>query len=102
MDQSQEDSDRDEIVQNEDDDEYTVSQLRNRKKRKIDFINERIVAAFDAAKVSDYRAMHIISAIVDALGHDINNLNVSRSTLNAHRKKNRKATAKRIKQNFSV
>lgn len=98
--QSREDSDQDEIVQ--DDDEYTVCQLRNKKKRKVDFINERIVAALDAAKVSDYRATHIISAIAEALGHNINDLNISRSTLNTHRKKNRKTTANRIKENFSV
>lgn len=91
---------QDEMIQ--DDDEYTVSQLRNKKKRKVDFINERIVAALDAAKVSDNKAMHIISAIAEALGRDINDLNVSRTTLNAHRKKIRKATANRIKENFSV
>lgn len=65
--QSQEVSDQDEMVQ--DDDEYTVRQFRNKKKRKDDFINERIVAALDAAKVSDYRVMHIISAIAEGLGH---------------------------------
>lgn len=96
----QEDSDQNEMYQ--DNDEYTVSQLRNKKKKKVDFINERIVAALDAAKISDYKAMHIISAIAESLGHDINDLNISRSTLNAHRKKNRKTTANRIRENFSV
>lgn len=79
-----------------------VSQSDNKKKKKINFINERIVAALDAAKVTDYKAIHIITAIAEALGHNINDLNISRSTISRYRKKNRESTSNRVKENFTV
>lgn len=51
---------------------------------------------------SDYKAMHIIAAVVKALGHSLDNLNVSRTMLSNHRKKNRKTIANEIKDKFSA
>lgn len=83
--------------------DYTDSHSKDKKKKKkINFINERIVAALDAAQVSDYKAMHIIIAIAEALGHNVNDLNISRSTISRFRKKNREITANRVKENFTV
>lgn len=84
------------------DDDFTVNQPDNKKKKKINFINERVVAALDAASVSDYKAMHIIIAIAEALGHNVNNLNISRSTISLFRKNNRETTTNRAKENFTV
>lgn len=52
-----------------------------KRKKKIDFIDERVVAALDACGISDPKAMHIISAVAIALGFDLNDLIISRSTL---------------------
>lgn len=84
------------------DDDYTVSQSKNKKKKKINFMNNLIVAALDTAQVSDYKAMHIITAIAESLGHNVNDLNISRSTISRFRKKNRELTANRVKENFTV
>lgn len=73
-----------------------------KKKKKIDFIDERVVAALDACGISDPKAMHIISAVAIALGFDLNDLIISRSTLGRHRKKERKDIAAKIKENFKV
>lgn len=70
--------------------------------KKKDFINERIVAALDVAKVSDYKSLHIIASVAEALGHSLNDLVVSRTTLNRIRKQIRKKTALKIKQNLEV
>lgn len=90
------------VDNNNHDEEFLMPQNKNKKKKKVDFINQRIVSALDAAQVSDYKAMHIIAAIVEALGHNLDNLNVSRKTLSDHRKKHRKTIANEIKDNFSV
>lgn len=73
-----------------------------KRKKKIDFIDERVVAALDACGISDPKAMHIISAVAIALGFDLNDLIISRSTLSRHRKKERKDLAAKIKDNFKV
>lgn len=86
----------------DDDNDEDFVMPQNKKKKKIDLINQRIVSALDAAQVSDYKAIHIIAAIDEALGHNLDYLNVSRTTLNNHRKKNRKTIANEIKDNFSV
>lgn len=72
------------------------------KSTKLNFINERVVAALDAAKLSDYKAIHIISAVAEALGHSLNDLVISRSTIYNIRKYMRKQTAAKIKNDFKV
>lgn len=90
------------MVVDVDDSEFVINRHNNKKKKKIDFINERIVAALDAAKISDYKAMHLLAAVIESLGLKLDDFVLSRCTLNRFRKKNRITTANDIKANFKV
>lgn len=81
--------------------DFTVK-TNQKTKKKLDFINERVVSALDAAQISDYKGMHIISAVAEALGHSLDDLAISRTTLNRIRKKNRETIANRVMDNFEV
>lgn len=70
--------------------------------KKKHFIDDRIVAALDALKLSDYQAVHIISAVALSLGHNLSDLVISRSTIQRAREENRKDTAAAVKFNFQV
>lgn len=65
-------------------------------------IDKRTVAALDAANVSDYGAMHIISAVAQSLGHEISKLALSRQTIRRTRIKYRAEMASHVKHNFKV
>lgn len=72
-------------------------------KKKLKFvIDKRVAAALDACNVSDYGAMHIISAVAQALGFKISDLVLSRQTIRRARNKYRKEIATEVKQNFKV
>lgn len=90
------------MVVDVDDSEFVINRNNNKKKKKIDFINERIVAALDAAKISDYKAMHLLAAVIEGLGLKLDDFVLSRCTLTRLRKKNRITTANDIKANFKV
>lgn len=60
----------------------------------------KIVAAFDKCKVSDRDAVHIFTAIAEALGHDVLSLSISRTTVQRCRQKLRKERAEKVKQRF--
>lgn len=58
-------------------------------------ITERLFSALDKSKLSDRGAMHLIYAVADALGHDLNHLVLNRTSLqrarrNLRQKKGRK------------
>jgi len=69
---------------------------------KIDFINERIVSALDKCRVSDRDAMHLLIAIAEALGHDVNGLIINRTSLQRARQSHRKLIAARVKDNYKL
>lgn len=77
-----------------------TSKSTNRKNRK-DFINSRICGALDNAKVSDGMAVHILIAVAEALGHRIEELSVSKTTLNRKRRMNRYQQAEEIRNDFA-
>lgn len=72
------------------------------KQNKIKFINSRLVSALDSCEISDRRAVHLLIATADALGHDVANLVISRSTIRRVRKENREQIAQRTKEDISV
>lgn len=76
------------------------SVLRKRGTKK--FVTPRLLASLDQWKISSTAAVHVISATADALGHQIDDLILNRSTLHAMRKDYRKINAKKIVDNFSV
>lgn len=72
------------------------------KKPKKRFIDQRLVAALDARSISDNDAVHIISAVAQALGHSLSDLVISRSTIKRIRNDNRFKTSVAVKANFEV
>lgn len=72
----------------------------SRGKRNV--INERVTAALDRCKISDRNAIHLIIAIVDALGHNANDFIINRSTLRNTRRRNREAVAMNLKTNYKL
>lgn len=65
-------------------------QYYKRNEKKMAFINNHVVSTIDATEISDYKACRILTAVAQALGHDIDNLNVSRATIQRRRAENRK------------
>lgn len=82
------------------DDEFEFYGSQKKKPKSV--MNKRISLALDSERVSDYGAMHIISAVAQSLGHDISELALSRSTILRARTKYRKEVATEVKQNFKV
>lgn len=66
------------------------------------FITERLAAALDKYQISDRAAMHVITATAVALGHDIDQLIINRTSIRRYRKSNRVNTVQNIKSNFQV
>lgn len=54
------------------------------------FINDKLVTVLDRCKVSDRDATHIIIATAQALGHNVDNLVINRSSIYRVREKVRK------------
>lgn len=71
------------------------------KRGRKNFINARLVAALDNAKVSDGMAVHILIAAAEALGHRVEELVINRSSIHRMRQENRLREYKEISSNFS-
>lgn len=72
-----------------------------KKRLKQNIITPAIAANLDRTKSSLNDAMRIIASTSQALGKDLRNVNLSRSTKARHRNENRKKLAKIIKQKFN-
>lgn len=59
------------------------------KKGRKYFINSRLVVALDRAKLSDGDALHVLTAAAKLLGHEVQELVISRSSIRRQRKANR-------------
>lgn len=68
----------------------------------VKFLNERIVSCLDYNRISDRRAVHLLAATAEGLGHDVSNLVLSRTTIQRIRTENRKKIADFVKENFHV
>lgn len=69
-------------------------------RRKINFIDARIVAALDKSAISSTSAVHIVTAVAAALGHRIQDLVVSRNSIDRCRVKYREEIARLIQDDF--
>lgn len=78
--------------------------MSQQKKRKMhgtcNVITPKLVAAFDNCKVSDRNAVHILMATAEALGHDVHELSISRSTIQRCRQRLRQVRAEKLKERF--
>ena len=66
------------------------------------FMNERLVSTLDRFKITDRSACHVIAAVADSLGHQVNNLVISRSSIRQLRQAHREEFAVRHKEGFHV
>lgn len=78
------------------------SQYERPEKKKIHFITSHFVSVLDIIGLSDRQAMRVFSEVAKALGHDINDLVLSRRTIQRARATNRQESAKRIIDTFEV
>lgn len=69
---------------------------------KIDFINQRIASALDKCKMTDRNAIHLLIAVAEALGHNVNDLIINRTTLRRLRQENRETVALNVKENYKL
>lgn len=74
--------------------EFVVDEIRKK------IINQEIVAVLDRFKIVD--RMHLISAVVGAVGLSIDDFTLIRDTIGRERKKWRRDTANLVKANFKV
>lgn len=73
-----------------------------REKKKVEFITGHVVATIDAVGLSDTPAARILTSVAQALGHDLQDLNVSRTTIQRRRAENRKLIAETIIKGYKV
>lgn len=71
------------------------------KRSRKNLMTSRVTAALDKCKVSDRDAIHIITALLEALSLDINDFVLSRSSVKRAREMLRKESATSIKSTFS-
>lgn len=74
---------------------------RTTHKQRKQFITPRLVAALDNAGLSDAKAIHVIIATVIALGHTIEDLVISRSSIRSARTDYRFEEAENIRAEFA-
>lgn len=66
------------------------------------FIDGQLVTKLDALGLSDRQSVRVISDVAQALGHSLNSLAVSRTTIRRARKKYRIENGIKIKDTFTV
>lgn len=73
-----------------------------REHKKVNFINNHVVSTIDAIGLSDYKAARVLTAVAQALGHDLNDLNISRATIQRRRAENRKSFTDALKKGYKA
>lgn len=73
-----------------------------REKKKVNFITNHVVSTLDAVGISDYNATRILTAVAQGLGYQLEDLNVSRTTIQRRRAENRQYTSETIKKGYKV
>lgn len=82
-------------------DDDSILNSRNTKKRKFhQFISPKLVATLDKCKISERDAVRILIATAEALGHDVNSLSISKTTIRLCRKQFRSDAAEKLKADF--
>lgn len=65
-------------------------------------MSQRLSSALDRTNVSSRNATFIVSEVASSLGHDVNDLNINRSTIHRARAKHRAATSSNLKSEFTA
>lgn len=66
----------------------------------VSVINEKVAAVLDQCQLSDRKSVHLIIAIAQSLGQDVNSLVVNRTSIHNYREKLRECKAQNIKKVF--
>lgn len=94
------DDTNDDDSQNSDDPNYEEYFVRE--KKKVEFIDNHVVSTIDAIGISDYKAARILTAVAQALGYELDDVTVSRTTIQRRRAENRTFIAEDIKKGYKV
>lgn len=70
------------------------------KRGRIQWITPRLSAALDDAKVSDRKSVHIIMAAAEALGVNVSELVINRTSIRNLRRKHRELELEKIQADF--
>lgn len=79
----------------------TMQPSKRRKKKCEKLITPEVSAALDRVKVTDRGATYIAASIAQSLGHNLDDVSVSRSTIRRARCTSRKAAALKQKEQFA-
>jgi hypothetical protein len=71
------------------------------KRARTQFINDKLVTVLDRCKVSDRDATHILMATAQALGHNVDDLVINRSSIHRVREHLRKLRAEQLRSSFN-
>lgn len=82
------------------DDDETGSPVAKKCRGGINIFTTKVVAALDTCRVTDRKAVHLIAAITEALGINVEHLILNKFSIREHRQKVREAKASNIKQVF--
>lgn len=74
----------------------------DREQKKVNFITKHVVSTIDATGISDYQAARLLTAVAQGLGNNLEDLNVSRTTIQRRRAENRILTAETIVKGYKV
>lgn len=77
----------------------------SRKRAVVDKTNiytKRLIGALDRCEVSDRDGVHLVSAVIEALGLNLQHYVLSHSTLHEYRRKIRKEITEEYQQNIKV
>jgi len=94
-------SDENEELENLEEHEESYGGPSKTKRSRQNLMTSRVTAALDKCKVSDRDAIHIITALLEALSLNINDFVLSRSSVKRAREMLRKESATSIKSKFS-
>lgn len=91
------------VSQEPDDENMSMEKSNSNNLRgKKHFIDDRMLACMDKCKISTRDAIHFISATAAALGHQIEELVLNRTTVQLMRKEYRRRKAHDILENVDV
>lgn len=82
--------------------ERPAAQAEVNSRGKGEFINERIVSVLDKCKISDRDAVHVLIAVAEGLGHNVNDLIINRTSLRRMRSKYREAVVGKLRENYRL
>ena len=79
---------------------FTTAPTKPKKTKKL--LSQEVAMSLDRVNLSDRKATYVIAATAQALGHDLHNIPLSRSTIRRSRRTNREAVATEDMCNFSM